>query len=388
MIPVKYNLRSLSQRKATTLATALGIGLVVFVFASVLMLSAGIHKTMVITGKPDLALVIRKGSDGELSSAIDSPNVPLILAPKQVARRENGQPDGVGEVVVVITADKVGGEGVSNVTVRGVTDDVFAFRPEVQIVEGRKARPGADECVVGKAVRGRFQGLDLGQSVELKKNRPLKVVGIMESGGSSYESEVWSDIDVVRSSFGREGYVQSVRVRLTSPDQYDAYKRQIEGNRQLGFQAFRETEYYEKQSEGSSAFIVGMGGTIAFFFSLGAMIGAMITMYSAVANRKREIGTLRALGFGKFSIMSSFLLESVLLALLGGGLGALASLAMGFVHFSIVNFASWSEIVFRFEPTGGIVGGSLAFAATMGVLGGFFPAVRAARLPLIKALKD
>ena len=133
---------------------------------------------------------------------------------------------------------------------------------------------------------------------------------------------------------------------------------------------------------------MGMGGTIAFFFSLGAMIGAMITMYSAVANRKREIGTLRALGFGKFSIMSSFLLESVLLALLGGGAGALASLAMGFVHFSIVNFASWSEVVFRFEPTGGIVGGSLAFAAIMGVLGGFFPAVRAARLPLIKALKD
>jgi putative ABC transport system permease protein len=388
MIPVKYNLRSLSQRKATTLATGLGIGLVVFVFASVLMLSAGIHKTMAITGKPEIALVIRKGSDGELSSAIDSPNVPLILAPKQVARRANGQPDGVGEVVVVITADKVGDEGVSNVTVRGVGDDTYEFRPEVEVIEGRKARPGADEAVVGKAVRGRFKGLDLGQSIELKKNRPLKVVGIMEAGGSSYESEVWADLDVVRSSFGREGYVQSVRARLASPDQYEAYKAQIEGNRQLGFQAYRETEYYEKQSEGSSAFIMGMGGTIAFFFSLGAMIGAMITMYSAVANRKREIGTLRALGFGKFSIMSSFLLESVMLALLGGGLGALASLAMGFVHFSIVNFASWSEVVFRFEPTGAIVGGSLAFAGIMGVLGGFFPAVRAARLPLIKALKD
>jgi putative ABC transport system permease protein len=388
MVPVKYNLRSLSQRKATTLATGLGIGLVVFVFASVLMLSAGIHRTMLMTGKPDLALVIRKGADGELSSAIDSPNVPLILAPKQVARRANGEPDGVGEVVVVITADKVGDEGISNVTVRGVPDDVFEFRPEVKVFEGRKPRPGADECVVGKAVRGRFKGLELGQSIELKKNRPLKIVGVMEAGGSSYESEVWSGIDVVRSSFGREGYVQSVRVRLTSADQYDAYKRQIEGNRQLGFQTFRETEYYEKQSEGSSAFIMGLGGTIAFFFSLGAMIGAMITMYSAVANRKREIGTLRALGFGKFSIMSSFLLESVILALVGGGIGALASLAMGFVHFSMVNFASWSEIVFRFQPTGAIVGGSLAFAGIMGVLGGFFPAVRAARLPLIKALKD
>lgn len=388
MIPVKYNLRSLGNRKTTTLATALGIGLVVFVFASVLMLGAGIKKTLSLTGRPDMALVIRKGSDAELSSAIDTQQVGLVLAPKQVARRADGTPDGAGEVVVVITADKIGGDGVSNVQVRGVSDDVFEFRPEVQVIEGRKPRPGADECVVGAAVRGRFKGLDLGQSVELKKNRPLKVVGIMASGGSSYESEVWADVDVVRSSFGREGYVQSVRLRLTGPDAFDAYKRTIESNRQLGLEVHRETTYYEKQSEGSSAFILGMGGTIAFFFALGAMIGAMITMYSAVANRRREIGTLRALGFGKLSIMTSFLLESVLLSLIGGGLGALASCLLGFVHFSVLNLQSWSEMIFRFEPTPAIVLGSLFFAAAMGLFGGFFPAVRAARIPLIKALKD
>jgi putative ABC transport system permease protein len=388
MIPVKYNLRSLSNRKTTTIATGLGIGLVVFVFSAVLMLSAGIHKTLSLTGRPDFAIVMRKGADAELSSAIESTQVPIVLAPKQVARRPDGQPDGVGEVVVVMTADKIGGDGVSNVTTRGVSDNVWTFRPEVKVIEGRKPRPGADECLVGKAVRGRFKGLELNQSVELKKNRPLKVVGIMASDGSSYESEVWADLDVMQSSFGRQGSVQSIRVRLASPEAFDGYKRAIEGNRQLGLAAERETTYYEKQSEGSSAFIVGMGGTIAFFFSLGAMIGAMITMYSAVANRRREIGTLRALGFGRGAIMTSFLLESVMLALIGGGIGALASCLMGFVHFSVLNFQSWSEMVFRFQPTPGIVLGSLAFAGVMGVAGGFFPAVRAARMPLIKALKD
>jgi putative ABC transport system permease protein len=216
----------------------------------------------------------------------------------------------------------------------------------------------------------------------------LKVVGIMEAGGSSYESEVWADVDVVRSTFGREGIVQSVRAKLVSPAAFDSYKRAIEGNRQLGLAVERETAFYEKQSQGTSAFIMGLGGAIAFFFSLGAMIGAMITMYSAVSSRGREIGTLRALGFGKLTIMLSFLLESVMLALLGGAAGALAACALGMVSFSIINFQAWSEMVFRFQPTPGIVGGSLMFAGAMGLLGGLFPAVRAARLPLVKALKD
>jgi putative ABC transport system permease protein len=388
MIPVKYNLRSLGNRKTTTFATALGIGLVVFVFASVLMLSTGIHRALSTSGKPDIAIVIRKGSDAELSSAIELQNVGLVLAPRQVARSANGQPDGVGEVAVFMNADKIGGDGVSNLQVRGVPDNVWDFRPDVRIIEGRKPRPGADECVVGRAVRGRFKGLELGQSIALKKNRPLTTVGVMESGGSSFESEIWADVDVVRSAFGLEGYVQSVRARLSSPAEFDAYKQAIEQNRQLSLQVERESTYYEKQSEGTSAFIVGMGGAIALFFSVGAMIGAMITMYSAVSNRRREIGTLRALGFGKLSIMTSFLLESVFLALLGGGLGALASCAMGLVHFSVVNFQSWSEMIFSFRPTLPIVGGSLLVAGLMGVLGGLFPAVRAARLPLIKALKN
>jgi putative ABC transport system permease protein len=375
-------------RKTTTLATCGGIALVVFVFSAVMMLSEGVKRTLGSTGKDDVAIVIRKGSDVELSSAVDTPQVGLVLASPEVKHRADGKPDGVGEVLVVITADKVGTAGVSNVQTRGISEDAFEFRPEVKIIEGRKARPGSDECVIGRAIRGRFKGLDLGQSFELRKNRPLKVVGVFDSGGSGFESEVWADVDAMRSAFGREGTVQSVRARLKSASLMPSFERSVESNRQLGLEVISEREYYEKQSEGTAKFINTLGMIVAFFFAVGAMIGAMITMYAAVANRKREIGTLRALGFGKVSIMFSFLLESVLLALLGGALGAAGSLAMGLVTFSMVNFQSWSEVVFTFEPTMAILGGALVFGGAMGFLGGFFPAVRAARMPLVHALKD
>jgi putative ABC transport system permease protein len=388
MVPVSYNLRSLTVRKTTTFATALGIGLVVFVFAAVLMLSEGIERTLSSSGRNDVAIIIRKGAEAELSSAIDSPNVGLILANKEVARRKDGKSDGLGEIAVVMTVDKIGTEGVSNAAIRGVPEDVYEFRPEAKIIEGRKAKPGGEECVVGRAIRGRFKGVELGQTFELRKNRPLKVVGVFEADGSAFESEIWADIDTIRSAFGREGIVQSVRARLSDASQFESFERAVENNRQLGLEVQRESAYYEKQSEGTSLFITSLGTIVAFFFAIGAMIGAMITMYSAVANRKREIGTLRALGFGKAAIMTSFLLESLLLALLGGALGTAGSLAMGLVEFSMINFQSWSEMVFRFEPTLEIIVGSLVFAAAMGFLGGLFPAVRAARMPLIQALKD
>jgi putative ABC transport system permease protein len=388
MVPLSYNLRSLAVRKTTTLATAGGIALVVFVFSAVLMLSAGIKKTLSRTGRPDVAILLRKGSDAELSSGIETPNVGLILASKEVARRPDGKGDGVGEMVVVMTIEKLGTGGVSNASIRGVPDDVFDFRKSVKIIDGRKAKPGSDECVVGRAIRGRFKGVELGQSFELRKNRMAKIVGVFEDEGSSFESEIWADTDTIRSAFGREGIVQSVRARLSDPAQFDSFKRSIESNRQLGVQVWRETDYYEKQSEGTSHFITSLGTVVAFFFAVGAMIGAMITMYSAVSNRKREIGVLRALGFGKLAIMTSFLLESIFLALLGGVIGALASLAMGLVHFSMVNFQSWSEMVFSFEPTPKTILSGLVFATAMGLFGGLFPAVRAARMPLIQALKE
>lgn len=387
MIPIRYNVRSLAVRKATTLATAGGIALVVFVLASSLMLSAGIKKTLGSSGRPDDAIVLRMGSDAELGSVVEESSVPLILAAPGVKTDERGQPLGVAEVVVVAAMPKLGADGVTNVTLRGVPDDVMRFRPEVHIVAGRPPRPGTDEAIVGARIRGRIAGLDLGQSFDIKKNRPVKVVGVFAADGSSYESEVWVDRELLRQAYGREGIVSSVRVRLQSPSKFDAFRAGVENDKRLGLQALRETAFYEKQSEGAAMFVGTLGTVVSFFFALGAMIGATITMYAAVANRQREIGTLRALGFSRTAILASFLLEAILLAGLGGAVGAAASMAMGLVHFSMVNFASWSEIVFSFDPTPRVLATALVFACGMGLLGGIFPAVRAARTSPLKAIR-
>lgn len=387
MIPIRYNVRSLAVRKATTVATAAGIALVVFVLASSLMLQAGIKKTLGASGKADDAIVLRMGSDAELGSVIEESSVPLILAAPGVKKDERGQPMGVAEIVVVGAMDKLGTKGVTNVSIRGVPEDVMRFRPEVHIVAGRPPRPGTDEALVGSRIRGRIQGLDLGQSFDIKKGRPVQVVGIFEAGGSSYESEVWVDREILRQAYGREGVESSVRVQLESPSKFDAFRAGVENDKRLGLQAMRETAFYEKQSEGASIFIGALGTVVSIFFAIGAMIGAMITMYAAVANRQREIGTLRALGFSRTSILTSFLLEAIVLAIIGGAVGAAASMAMGLVHFSMVNFSSWSEIVFSFDPTPRVIAMALAFACGMGLIGGFFPAVRAARTSPLKAIR-
>ncbi len=387
MIPIRYNLRSLAVRKTTTVATALGIALVVFVLAAALMLSAGIKKTLGVSGRDDNAIVLRKGSDNELSSTLDVSAVNVILGAPGVKKDEKGVPLGVGEVIVVGAMEKIGASGFTNVQIRGVTENAMKFRPEVHVVAGQAPKPGSDEVMVGQRIRGRFKGTDLGESFDLRKNRPVKVVGVFEAGGSSFESEVWVDVDTLRASYSRGASTSSVRVRLDSPAAFDAFKMSIESDKQYGYLAMRETEYFEKQSSGTSTFVSALGTLISVFFSIGAMIGAMITMYAAVANRQREIGTLRALGFSRGSILTSFLLESIALAMIGGVVGVIASLGMGAVKFSMMNFASWSEIVFSFDPTPRIILTALLFAAGMGVLGGFFPAVRAARISPVTAMR-
>jgi putative ABC transport system permease protein len=387
VVPLRYNVRNLFVRKTTTLAAAAGVALVVFVLASSLMLSNGVKKTLGASGRADTAVVLRKGSDAETNSQIDEPNVGLILAAPGVAADARGAPRGAGEVVVVISMDKADGSGITNVMVRGAPEGAAALRDGLRVVAGRAPRPGADEAMIGAKLRGRFKGFELDRTIELRKNRPVKVVGVFEDGGSSNESEVWADRDVVRAAFGREGTVSAVRVRLSSASAFDAFKTVVEQDKNLGFEALRETTYYEKQSEGIAVFVTALGGVIAAFFSFGAMIGALITMHASVSGRRREIGTLRALGFSRTSILLAFLAESVALALLGGTAGALASIAMRFVSFSMINFASFSELVFSFEPTPGIVLSSVAFAAGMGVLGGFLPAVRAARVSPVTAMR-
>jgi putative ABC transport system permease protein len=387
MIPIRYNIRSLAVRKTTTIATAAGVGLVVFVLASALMLSAGIKRTLGISGQDDVAIVLRKGSDAELGSVLDTAAINNIIGGPGVKKDETGKPIGTGEVVVVGALDKLGAIGVSNVEIRGVTPMGRTFRPKVKVVAGVEPKPGSDEVMVGKRIRGRFRGTELGETFDLRKNRPVKVVGVFEDDGSSYESEVWVDLDVLRAAYGRAGSLSSVRVRLESPAAFDVFKAAMEGEKQYGYLALREKEYFEKTSQGTSFFIGILGTLITVFIAVGAIIGATITMYAAVANREREIGTLRALGFLRGQILVSFLLEAIVLALLGGSIGAVLSLGMGFVHFSMMNFASWSEIVFSFDPTVPIILWSLGVAVVTGLVGGFFPALRASRVSPVAAMR-
>jgi putative ABC transport system permease protein len=387
LIPLSYSIRSLLVRKATTLAAAFGIALVVFVLASSLMLSRGIQQTLVSTGKADRALVLRKGADSELASGITTAKANLVLAAPGV-RTKDGQAVAASEVVVVIAQEKSGTEGqVSNVQVRGVQPSSYELRRELSIIKGRPATPGTDEAVVGRNLEGNFAGMELGQSFDLKKNRPVTVVGIFDAGGSAFDSEVWVDIDTLRSTFGREGLASSVLVQLDSAGAFDVFSDAIENDRQLDLDVFREVDYYEQQSEGTSLFITAIGILIAVFFSMGAMIGATITMYAAVSQRSREIGTLQALGFSRFAILVAFIFESIVLALGGGLVGVLASLFMGTVRLSMMNFATWQEISFSFDPSPPILIGSLIAGGFMGFLGGLFPAIRAARLSPIEAMR-
>jgi len=389
MIPISYNIRSLAVRKTTTIATALGIALVVFVLASAEMLTNGIRNTLGKSGDAQRAVVLRKGADNELSSNIEKRIVSLILSAPGVKHDASGVPLGVGEILMVIALDKASGsEQMSNVGLRGIPSHGFAFRKQAKLVAGRAARQGADEVVIGERLRGQFKGLDIGQSFEIKKNLAMKVVGVFSAEGSSQESEIWCDVDIVSSAFGREGDVSSVTVELESPSKFDVFRSTMEHDRQLGLQALSEPVYYEKQSESTASLVTALGSAIVFFFSLGAIIGAMITMYAAVAHRRREVGTLRALGFSRVTILSSFLLEAVMLALIGGTAGALASLAMGFVKFSMMNFNSWSEVTFSFDPSPAIIVRAVLLGGVMGVIGGLMPALRAARTSAVEAMRD
>ena len=291
-----------------------------------------------------------------MASSIEVGTLGMIAAAPGVRHNADGTTAISGEVVIVIAQDKLGTEGqVANVLVRGVPPAALQVRPDVHVVAGRPPRPGTDEVMIGRNLRGKYTGMDLEQSFDLKKNRPVKVVGVFEAGGSSFESEVWADVDTARSSFGRDGLVSSVTVRLDSASKFDAFKATMESDKRLGLEALTESGYYEKQSKQTSMFIMITGIIIVVFFSFGAMIGAVITMQAAVSQRQREIGTLRALGFSRFSILISFLPNRPYSRSRAACSASSAPSCMSFVKLSMMNFATWQEVTFSFDPNPGVL---------------------------------
>jgi ABC-type lipoprotein release transport system permease subunit len=384
-IPIIYNWRSILVRPLTTVLTVFGIALVVFVFAAVLMLANGLKKTLVDTGDDNNAIVLRKGADSEISSIISRDQYNILRTQPEVAATADGIPLAAGELVVVNNIPKRADNEPSNVMVRGVSKESLLMRSRVRLIEGTMWRPGLSEIIAGSAVSKRFQGCGLGESVKMG-GREWVVVGIFEADGTGFESELWGDVEQFMDAFDRPIF-SSVTVRMNDPSQFEEMQMRLEGDPRLTVGVQREKEFYEKQSQSLGLFIRVLGLTITIIFSFAAMTGAVITMYSAVANRASEIGTLRALGFRRRSILSSFLIECVLISLLGGILGlALASL-LQFVKISTTNFQSFSELAFGFTLSGGIVVNSLLFAVIMGIIGGMAPAVRAARMKVVSALR-
>ncbi len=383
---LSYSLRNLLTRKLTTFLTASGMALVVFVFASILMLAAGLRETLVATGSPDNMVVIRKGSNTEVQSAIERDKASLLESLPQIALGTTGQRLVAKELVVLITLPKrERGQGNSNVTIRGIGDESLSLRNQVRIVAGRLPVKGSSEIMAGASVAKRFRGGGLGETLRFGM-RDWTIVGIFDAGSTGFSSEIWGDADQLMQAFRRPVY-SSVIFRLRSHDASDEVRDIIEKDPRLALDAKRETVYYEEQSEMMSKFLSVLGISLTIIFSLGAMIGAMITMYAAVANRTVEIGTMRALGFKRVSILAAFLMEALLLGLIGGMVGLLLASFMQFITISTLNFQTFSEVAFRFTLTPEIAGQALFFGLFMGFIGGMLPAFRAARLKIVDALR-
>jgi ABC-type lipoprotein release transport system permease subunit len=388
-IPLKYILRNFWSRRLTTAITIGGIALVVFVFVAVLMLSSGIRKTLVATGSNDNIIVTRKAANGEISSIILNDTYNIILSLPQVARDATGAPLATGDVVVVINLPKIGTKGgISNVTVRGVSPPAFQLRPNVKVVEGKMFTWGSREIIVGSSIAKRFEGAQVGSTVKFGGDA-WTIVGRFEAGGTGFDSEMWGDVAQLQDAFARQGAYSTVTFRMTSPDQVETVKQAFEAdNRLQQFEAKTEQQFFEEMSQFMSIFIGALGVFITIFFSVGAIIGAMITMYAAVANRTVEIGTLRALGFQRRSVLAAFLTESILISLIGAAIGVFLASWLQLLTVSTLNFGSFSELEFSFALTPEIVISALLFAVLMGFTGGFLPSVRAARLNIVNALRS
>jgi ABC-type lipoprotein release transport system permease subunit len=384
-IPLAYSWRNLLTRRLTTFLTAGAMGLVVFVFAAVLMLSTGLEKTLIDTGSDDNVIITRKGAGAEVQSGIDRDQAALIESQPEVALGTDGYPLVAKELVVLIGLSKRGSKKPANVVIRGVSPRSLAMRPQIKLLEGRLPRPGTSEIMAGSSISRRFSGGGLGESLRFAM-RDWTVVGIFDAGSTGFSSELWGDVDQLMQAFRRPVY-SSVTFRLSDTNDYSGVRERLETEPRLTVEVRRETAYYRDQSEMLAKFIRILGVSLTVIFSLGAMIGALITMYAAVANRVTEIGTLRALGFQQGSILLAFMLEALLLGAVGGLAGLTGASFLQLITISTMNWQTFSELAFSFTLSPAIIWKSLLFGVGMGVLGGFVPALRASRMKIVDALR-
>lgn len=384
-LSLSYNFRNLWTRRLTTLLTVSGMALVVFVFASILMLAEGLRKTLVETGSYDNLVSLRKGSNSEVVSGVGRQSASILETLPEIALGPKGQRLVAKELVVLIALTKKGSNSPSNVILRGIEENSILLRPTVRLVEGRLPRVGSPEIIIGRSIARRFKGAEINETIRFGMS-DWRIVGIFDAGNSGFSSEIWGDVDQFMQAFRRPAY-SSVIFKLRDSSEFKNIKSRIESDPRMTLEAKRETKYYAEQSEIMAKFLRILGISLTIIFSLGAIIGAMITMYSAVANRTTEIGTLRALGFQRRNILTAFLVESLLLGFLGGLAGLFFASFLQFFTVSTMNFQSFAELAFSFTLTFEIFYKGMVFSLVMGLVGGLLPAVRASRMVIVEALR-
>lgn len=384
-IPFSYVARNLWVRRVTTLLTAGGMALVIFVFTVVLMMSEGIRATLVATGQPDNILVLRKGAGAEINSGISRDQAAIIESLPGIATNREGKALLSKEPVVLNNLPKRSNGKPSNVTLRGTSLLGLELRPQVKMIEGRMFRPGTSEIVAGRSIAKGFRGAGLGETLHFAQ-RDWVVVGIFDSGKTGFDSEIWGDNEQMMAAFRRNAY-STIVFRLNDPTATTALQTAIANDPRLQIDAKPEIQFYAEQSEALATFIRILGLSLSVIFSIGAIVGAMITMFAAVAQRIGEIGTLRALGFRRSAVLIAFLSESLLLSLVGGVIGLFAASWMQAVDISTTNFQTFSELAFQFKLNGEIIFKTLIFSLIMGFIGGFIPAWRASRMKIVDCLR-
>ncbi len=380
------NIRNIPSRLGTSLVILIGIAGVVGVMVALLSMARGFEATLAGTGKPDRVIVLRGGANDELSSVIFRDQVEVIKQMPGIRKGGDGQPLAIAEKYLLTGIPRIGSTEPANVVVRGTTDKVLELRPETRLSEGRMFRPGVFEVIVGRGAQGQFANLRLGEKVAIRSG-DWTVVGIFESGGDVHESEIWTDVETLMAA-ANSPVIASVTAQLESEDQFTAFKDALSTDPRLTAQVQKEPDYYASRSEALQNMINVLGYAVGIIMGIGALFGALNTMYAAVSTRTVELATLRALGFGGLPVVVSVMIEALLLALAGGVLGAgIAYVIFNGYTVSTLNFQTFSQVAFDFRVTRDLLIQGVIWALSIGFIGGLFPAVRAARLPIVDALR-